>query len=713
MPGLPTQVTDAMGKSAVYAYDAAGRLTSVLFNGTRSHAYTYDGLDNVLTESHPETGTITYGYNAENLLSSKTWGGSTLGFNYDTSKRLYRTTATTGGVVDIVDYSFSSITGRVVSAVDLTTGWRRETLSRDPFGNVTSERVTIPGLAPKTLSYSYDGNLNPTGWKEAANPGDGAVIVNNALNMPETVSYEKIPDSPNALVSSVFYGPSKMPLSIAFANQTAYSAVYNHAGMPTTVALTGGGTTLYDAGYQYDGAGNILSIASTAPALTASFGYDALNRLTSASYSSGSPSTYAYQYDEYGNMLQVRENGAPVFTKTYTSSNRIVEGCSYDVRGNLLTSGGNIYYWDAQNRLQYIQSTSGAVIGKYLYDDRGLRLMAVPPLPEINVKHDAVDIPSGGEAYLSAAVGQTVRGDARHPEPRRRQPEPRFARDHGRCRGQLRLRPARLPDAPRRQREPHHPVPPPKRRTEDRAPPHPFKRRQRSRLPHQSLRQLPAGDLDPPGPRRRRLGLRRDRDRSSSGTQTFTIQNLGNKDLLLYGDPIVVITGPDADHFEVISQPDAPNDPSPLPIGPSQSRTFVIRFSANSQGLKTAAISIVNNDWNENPYDITLQGTGIIGPKQDRRGHGLRRDLARRGRGACAGRGPSHHLDRRRGGQRGQDRVLARQRLGLPDDRRADREHRKLPLDGPPGPVGELSCSRLERRRRHWPRGKRFLSSSS
>ncbi len=98
--------------------------------------------------------------------------------------------------------------------------------------------------------------------------------------------------------------------------------------------------------------------------------------------------------------------------------------------------------------------------------------------------------------------------------------------------------------------------------------------------------------------------------------QTFTIQNLGNKDLLLYGDPIVVITGPDADHFEVISQPDTLNDPSPLPIGPSQYRTFVIRFSANSEGLKTAAISIVNNDWNENPYDITLLGTGIIGPNK-------------------------------------------------------------------------------------------------
>jgi YD repeat-containing protein len=122
LPGLPTQVIDAMGRTAVYSYDAAGRLLQVIFNGTRNHTYTYDGLDNVLTEIHPETGTISYAYNNENLLGSKTWGGSMLGFNYDVSKRLVRTTATTGGPIDTVDYSYNTITGRVESIVDITTG---------------------------------------------------------------------------------------------------------------------------------------------------------------------------------------------------------------------------------------------------------------------------------------------------------------------------------------------------------------------------------------------------------------------------------------------------------------------------------------------------------------------------------------------------------------------------------------------------------------
>ena len=215
LPGLPTRVTDALGHAAVYAYDACGRLTSVVFNLTRNHTYTYDGVDNVLTENHPETGLISYAYDTRNLLTSKTWGGSTLGFGYDMSKRLCQTTATTGGVIDIVDYSFNSFTGRVQSIVDRTTGWRREDIVHNGVGEVTSERVTIPGLAPKTLSYTYDNNHLPTGWKESSNTNPGVVIVNNGLNMPETINFN--PHGTNyPVLNGASYGPDKMPASLTF-----------------------------------------------------------------------------------------------------------------------------------------------------------------------------------------------------------------------------------------------------------------------------------------------------------------------------------------------------------------------------------------------------------------------------------------------------------------------------------------------------------------
>jgi hypothetical protein len=65
----------------------------------------------------------------------------------------------------------------------------------------------------------------------------------------------------------------------------------------------------------------------------------------------------------------------------------------------------------------------------------------------------------------------------------------------------------------------------------------------------------------------------------------------------------VSITGTYADQFSVQQQPTSP-------ISQEQSTSFIIRFHPTSAGAKTAAISIVNDDSDENPYDITLLGNG-------------------------------------------------------------------------------------------------------
>jgi len=68
LPGLITKITDAQGKIADYTYDAAGRLTTVVFNGARTQSCQYDYLDNITSETHPETGTISYTYNEPTIF---------------------------------------------------------------------------------------------------------------------------------------------------------------------------------------------------------------------------------------------------------------------------------------------------------------------------------------------------------------------------------------------------------------------------------------------------------------------------------------------------------------------------------------------------------------------------------------------------------------------------------------------------------------------
>jgi parallel beta-helix repeat protein len=97
-------------------------------------------------------------------------------------------------------------------------------------------------------------------------------------------------------------------------------------------------------------------------------------------------------------------------------------------------------------------------------------------------------------------------------------------------------------------------------------------------------------------------------DFGSKGTgtntdQQFTLENLGDADLTLSGTPIITITGTNADQFSVQTQPTTP-------VAGPDSTTFTLRFSPTSSGAKVAAISIGNNDADENPYDISLAGTG-------------------------------------------------------------------------------------------------------
>ncbi|WP_188768473.1 choice-of-anchor D domain-containing protein, partial [Emticicia aquatilis] len=86
--------------------------------------------------------------------------------------------------------------------------------------------------------------------------------------------------------------------------------------------------------------------------------------------------------------------------------------------------------------------------------------------------------------------------------------------------------------------------------------------------------------------------------------RTFTIRNLGNANLTLNGTPKVSVIGAHPLDFTVTSEPDTP-------VLPSGSTTFNITFNPTASGLRTATVSISNDDSNENPFDFTISGTGI------------------------------------------------------------------------------------------------------
>lgn len=91
---------------------------------------------------------------------------------------------------------------------------------------------------------------------------------------------------------------------------------------------------------------------------------------------------------------------------------------------------------------------------------------------------------------------------------------------------------------------------------------------------------------------------------SGAVTRTFTIQNTGNATLNLTGSPRVQLTG--SSDFSVTAQPAAT-------VAAGASTTFQAQFNPSATGLRTATVSITNNDANENPYNFSIQGTGVSG----------------------------------------------------------------------------------------------------
>ena len=103
----------------------------------------------------------------------------------------------------------------------------------------------------------------------------------------------------------------------------------------------------------------------------------------------------------------------------------------------------------------------------------------------------------------------------------------------------------------------------------------------------------------------------------SGGTNdnVFTIHNLGAGPLDLTGAPLVAIGGANPGDFVVTVGPS--NDP----VAASGTSTFTIRFDPTAAGLRTATVSIANDDGDENPYTFAIQG--FSGPEMDITGNGV------------------------------------------------------------------------------------------
>ena len=106
----------------------------------------------------------------------------------------------------------------------------------------------------------------------------------------------------------------------------------------------------------------------------------------------------------------------------------------------------------------------------------------------------------------------------------------------------------------------------------------------------------------------------------------FYINNSGNSPLTLSGNPRVAVSGSSADEFIVTVQPDSPisaDEPDRVSgrSNDRESTTFNIRFDPDGGGLRSALVTIENDDPDGSPYTFSIQGNGLE-PEMDITGNG-------------------------------------------------------------------------------------------
>jgi RHS repeat-associated protein len=215
------------------------------------------------------------------------------------------------------------------------------------------------------LTYGYDG----AGRVDAASGQMGSTATN----------YTSASVQP-----AISYWPHGAVNTLALGNGLTETTTYNNRLQAQQIQAGSLLTLVY--GYGTANNGNVQSqtITRGGSAWAQPYGYDGVNRLTSASEAGSGAWSEGYGYDAFGNRWLASRSGLPGVTAetptgqswyANTPVNNQVVGWGYDGAGNLANIAGGVRSstYDAENRMT--AATETATTTNYAYDGDGRRVM--------------------------------------------------------------------------------------------------------------------------------------------------------------------------------------------------------------------------------------------------------------------------------------------------------------------------------------------------
>jgi RHS repeat-associated protein len=404
--------TDARGALTTYVYDALNRVTSVAYSlaGTidQSLAFTYDS-----------------GTNGQGHLTGASDANHSLGWSYDALGRVISKSQTVAGLTKSVGYSYTSgdlTTLTTPSGQAVTYGYNsnHQVTSIAVNGTAVLNGVTYEPLGPvngwiwgnaTTMSRTFNGDGLVSQINDAYQTLPQSCPAGQAMMWSDTASFDGNPvqyfSTPTAAAQShdaraeaytgcgncaILTGVTQSSWNLAVATYTWLGAGPTPFNVPGS--CQGTISTIATLSYTFDDANRITAIANvSSSALSWSYGYDALDRLTSASTTAD---THGWTYDSNGNRLTETGDSASTYSIS-TTSNQITGitgalartytydpvghttgyasmAATYNNAGRLKTvSQGSFTETLVYNALGQRIETSGGAAGTvlYWYDEQG------------------------------------------------------------------------------------------------------------------------------------------------------------------------------------------------------------------------------------------------------------------------------------------------------------------------------------------------------
>jgi RHS repeat-associated protein len=378
---------DPAGGITKFVYDPHDRPLTVIDPNAGSTTYIYDGFGDLIQQVSPDTGRTIYRYDAAgNLVQKVDATGATANYSYDSLDRVIAVTYP-ADTAENIGYRYDEAghgfgVGRLTSLTDAA-----GTLSRsyDERGNVLSE-TRARGAVTLHTAYTYDAasRLVSTVYPS----GQTVSRTRDAMGRVTSVT-AKAPGSAPVLpvASTARYLPFGPVSGLTFGNGIAETRAFDLDYRLTNLAGAAA-STVQNLTYGYDAADNVASITDAAtPANSQSFGYDALNRLTSAA---GGYGPLGYTYNSVGNRL-TQTAGTATTTYSYLAhSNQlsslttgaITQTVGYTAAGNISSfnpGGGtpvSAYAYNQAGRLA-TATLGGQPLTGYTYDAFGQRALKV------------------------------------------------------------------------------------------------------------------------------------------------------------------------------------------------------------------------------------------------------------------------------------------------------------------------------------------------